>query len=78
MFVVTRKCQESVVVGGDDGSNHVLKITVLEIGNGQVKLGFDADPAVRVHGTDLWNDFANGIWHRKPGAGPVVVPAHSS
>jgi len=76
MFVVTKKCHESVVVGGGGGFEPVLKVTVLEIANGRVKLGFEADPPVQVRHDGIWNDFAKGIWHRAPNAVPVLVPAH--
>jgi hypothetical protein len=40
MLVLTRKNLESVIVGGSDGFGHILKVTVIEIGHGKVKLGF--------------------------------------
>jgi hypothetical protein len=42
MLVLTRKCQEVVVVSGADGFNVLLKVTVLGIENGKVRLGFEA------------------------------------
>jgi sRNA-binding carbon storage regulator CsrA len=38
MLVLSRKCQESVVVGDADRSERVLKVTVLEISRGHVRL----------------------------------------
>ena len=49
MLVLSRKSQESVMVGGSAGFERMLKVTVLEIGNGRVRLGFDVDAAVPVH-----------------------------
>jgi sRNA-binding carbon storage regulator CsrA len=40
MLVLSRKSQESVVVGGSDGFERMLKVTVLEISHGKVRLGF--------------------------------------
>jgi len=54
MLVLSRKSQESVVVGGSAGFERLLKVTVLEIGNGKVRLGFDIDAAVPVHRWEVW------------------------
>jgi carbon storage regulator CsrA len=54
MLVLSRKSQKSVVVGGSDGFEHLLKVTVLEIGNGKVRLGFDVDATVPVHRLEVW------------------------
>jgi sRNA-binding carbon storage regulator CsrA len=43
MLVLTRKSQEAVVVGGVGGFAHLLKVTVLEIRSGKVRLGFEVD-----------------------------------
>jgi len=54
MLVLTRKCQESVVVGGADRFQSVLKVKVLEIRGEKVKLGFDVDADVPVHRQEVW------------------------
>ena len=54
MLVLSRKNQESVVVGGASGSDKVLKVTVLAIHGGKVKLGFDVDTDVPVHRAEVW------------------------
>jgi carbon storage regulator CsrA len=54
MLVLSRKPTEAVVVGGADGMERVLKVTVLEIRNGKVKLGFEAAAAVPVHRLEVW------------------------
>lgn len=41
MLVVSRKIKESVVVGEVDGFESVLKVTVLEVNEGKVKLSFE-------------------------------------
>jgi carbon storage regulator CsrA len=61
MLVLSRKNQESVMVGGTDGCERMLKVTVLEIGNGRVRLGFEAAAAVPVHRLEVWERIhANG------------------
>lgn len=54
MLVLTRKPNESVVVGGADRFERLLKVTVLEIKNGKVRLGFEADADVPVHRLEVW------------------------
>jgi len=55
MLVLTRKSQETVVVGGADGTGRLLTVTVLAIGAGKVKLGFDGGDAVPVHRGEVWD-----------------------
>ena len=54
MLVLSRKNRESVVIGGGGGFDRLLKITVLEVAGGKVKLGFDVDAAVPVHRLEVW------------------------
>jgi carbon storage regulator CsrA len=54
MLVLSRKNQESVVIGGADGFHRILKVTVLAITGGRVRLGFEVDPSVPVHRAEIW------------------------
>ena len=54
MLVLSRKNQESVVIGGADGFHRILKVTVLGITGGQVRLGFDVDASIPVHRAEIW------------------------
>ncbi len=54
MLVLSRKIQESVVVGGGRGLERTLKVTVLGIAGGKVKLGFDVDPDIPVNRHEVW------------------------
>jgi len=54
MLVLTRKIQESVVVGGADRFQRILRVKVLEIKGERVKLGFDVDADVPVHRLEVW------------------------
>ena len=54
MLVLSRKSMESVVVGGPGRFEPMLKVTVLEIKNGSVRLGFEADASVPVHRAEVW------------------------
>ena len=54
MLVLSRKIQESVVIGGCDGFERLLKVTVVEIEGGRVRLGFQVDKDVPVHRWEVW------------------------
>ena len=54
MLVLSRKRQQSVVVGGADGFHRLLKVTVLGINGSNVKLGFEVDPDIPVHRSEVW------------------------
>lgn len=61
MLVLSRKNQESVVVGGSGDFERMLKVTVLAIGRGNVKLGFEVDASVPVHRWEVWQRIRDGI-----------------
>ncbi len=54
MLVLTRKLDQSIAIGGATGFEQLLKITVLEVGNGRVRLGFEVDASVPVHRWEVW------------------------
>ena len=54
MLVLSRKKQQSVMVGGYSGFERMLKVTVIEIRGGKVRLGFDASADLPVHRTEVW------------------------
>ena len=54
MLVLSRKNQESVVVGRTSGLERLLKVTVLEICGGNVRLGFEAAADVPIHRAEVW------------------------
>ena len=66
MLVLSRRNQESVVVGGADGFDRLLRVTVLAIQGGKVKLGFEIDAAVPVYREEVWERIRAG----HPPAGP--------
>ena len=61
MLVLSRKSMESVVVGGSGRFERMLKVTVLEIKNGSVRLGFEADASIPVHRSEVWERIQNTI-----------------
>ena len=54
MLVLSRKNQESVVIGGADGLHRMMKVTVLGIQGCNVRLGFEVDADVPVHRSEVW------------------------
>ena len=54
MLVLSRKSQESVVIGGADGLHRLMKVTVLDIQGRNVRLGFEVDADVPVHRAEVW------------------------
>jgi carbon storage regulator CsrA len=54
MLVLTRKSQETVVIGGSADFPVILKLTVLKIKGGSVRLGFEGPACVPVHRLEVW------------------------
>jgi len=54
MLVLSRKQEESVIVGGANGFEPMLKVTVLGINDGKVRLGFEANKDYPVHRWEVW------------------------
>ena len=54
MLVLSRKQQQSIVVGSTSGAEQLLKITVIESRAGKVRLGFEAGADVAVHREEVW------------------------
>jgi carbon storage regulator CsrA len=63
MLVLSRKNQESVVVVSGSEHEPMLTVTVVEIGNGRVRLGFQADAAIPVYRLEVWERMRE---HRGP------------
>jgi len=64
-LVLTRKLGETIRVGDR------VKITVLEVRSGQVKLGIDAPPEVKVHREEIWQRIQDELRKEQP-----VKPEH--
>ena len=64
MLVLSRKTEESVVVGGHRGHKRfepMLKVTVLEINGERVSLGFEASKDVPVHRWEVWERIRGSV-----------------
>lgn len=53
MLVLTRKNQEAVVFGRAGTGDQMLKVTVLEVRGGKVRLGIEGDRSIRVLRSEL-------------------------
>ena len=54
MLVLSRKNKEAVVIGGSENLEHMVKVTVIDVKNGRVRLGFEADATVPVNNLEVW------------------------
>lgn len=54
MLILSRKSRESVVIGAANGMQKLVRVTVLELRGGTVKLGFEADDDVAVYREEVW------------------------
>lgn len=54
MLVLTRKSQESVVVGGSQSFQTILTVKFLSIKGGKVRLGFEVATDVPIHRLEVW------------------------
>ena len=61
MLVLTRKPEESIVIGEDNGLSRLMKITVLSIQGNRVKLGFDVADDVAVHRLEVWQQLHGDV-----------------
>jgi carbon storage regulator len=61
MLVLSRKSQESVVVGGSANSEPTVIVRVLEIRDGRVRLGFEAAKDISVHREEVWERIRESV-----------------
>ena len=60
MLVLSRKNRESVVIGGANEFDRLLKVTVLAIKGARVQLGFEVPVDVPVHRLEVWERIYGG------------------
>ncbi len=75
MLVLSRKSQEAIAVGIPVGSEPLLKVTVIDISGGRVRLGFEADKSLLVHRWEVWEKTRCGGAETTT---PAVAPGVSS
>jgi carbon storage regulator CsrA len=65
MLILSRKNKESIVIGGGGGFERLLKLTVIRVSGGTVKLGIEIADDIPVHPWEVWERIIAG-------AGPGV------
>jgi carbon storage regulator CsrA len=74
MLVLTRKKLESIAIGGLNDSQPMITVTVLDIAGGRVRLGFDGDPSVFIHRSEVWERIHTRSAPEEPGDGIATPP----
>ena len=59
MLVLSRKLGESVAIGASDNGSRVVQVTLLEIGNSHIKLGFEGPRDLPIHRWEVWMQIAS-------------------
>jgi carbon storage regulator len=54
MLVLTRKSQQSVVIASSVDLQERVRVTVVEVCGGRVKLGFQANDDLIIHREEVW------------------------
>jgi carbon storage regulator len=73
MLVLSRKSQESVVVGGISAVDRKLIVTVLEIRGAKVRLGFEVPVEVPVHRREVWERIHTEVDRDNPRTVPELL-----
>jgi carbon storage regulator CsrA len=60
MLVLSRRSGEAIMVGEANGLGHLLKVAVLDISGGTVRLGFEVDRTVPVYRAEVWEKIRAG------------------
>ncbi len=54
MLVLSRKSQQSVVIASSADLQELVRVTVVEVCGGRVKLGFQANDDLTIHREEVW------------------------
>ena len=66
MLVLARKTQESVVIASTDDLKELVRVTVVEISGGKVKLGFRAKNHLAIHREEVWEQVCGDLAESTP------------
>ena len=73
MLILSRKRDESVVVGDPQGPDRWLVVSVLEINGRTVRLGFEATAGTAIHRWEVWQRIQDAGLPDSP-TGPPAAP----
>lgn len=74
MLVLTRKVEESVMVGEEHSPQRLLKVTVLAIQSQRVKLGFEVDTDVPIQRWEVWQRTRDDVVANSPTCSLDAIP----
>jgi len=60
MLVLSRKSNESIVIGAANGIERLMKLTVIGVRGGTVKLGIEVPDNIPVHRLEVWERICGG------------------
>jgi len=66
MLVLARKNEESVVIASTDDLRELVRVTVVEISGGKVKLGFKANNDLTIHREEVWERVCSELTGNAP------------
>lgn len=66
MLVLARKSRESVVIASTGDLQELVRVTVIEISGGKVKLGFQAENDVAIHREEVWQRMSGELTASTP------------
>ena len=72
MLVLSRKNDQSVVIGDSAHFEQMVRVTVLESSGASVKLGFEANKDVVIHREEVWGSIRANDRVERPAKIPVT------
>ncbi|MGA2231466.1 MAG: carbon storage regulator [Tepidisphaeraceae bacterium] len=75
MLVLSRRSNESIVIGAPGGVDRLAKLTVIGVRGGTVKLAIEVDGDVAVHRLEVWERIREGRELRRLARGQMTNAA---
>ena len=75
MVIVSRRSNESIVIGGAGGVESLAKLTVIGVRGGTVKLAIEVAGEVAVHRLEVWERIREGRELRRLARGQMTNAA---
>lgn len=76
MLVITRKKEQSIMIGSGDHGQQLIRVMVGEVQGGMVKLCFEAGRDVPIHRAEVWHHLQQERQHAP--ATPASSPHQSN
>jgi len=76
MLVITRKKEQSIMIGSGDHGQQLIRVMVGEVQGGMVKLCFEAGRDVPIHRAEVWHRLQQERQHTP--TTPVENPSQSN